>query len=737
MTAERELNNWLSYSIRPRELSTALRPAMWGNGQLELQAEINQPSISESVCFGFGEIALAASRIVPTIAEEHLVPAIYDADTGRKYLLHITPGSGAEEFEVTFRPDRQVWRFVFDDLTIELTLIMPRLQPGYLIKVRVTPQPGNPTRRWFVWQEMRGYHGDMMWATEADYDLKNSTVWFRGPTKEHCEAIGASIDAREVRLGANAQFASDIMAKIEIPGSDADGSACAYLARAFGLTTEEARENLQPLLASPETLEKETEAWWNRYLNEVPFLETPDEEFSKHFLWSWPNFRMNRIDVARDEVPAGIFSSNNCRMKPHTSIGVTADNSEAESIQLLHDPAPARDLLTWGLKATRKEGFLSSALYGGKEIPGTSAFSLPYFGGLLIKYILTTGEISILHEDIGGVTILERLEDALRVLLPYKDEATGLFRNVEEKERFHGGKGGLGPNMEAIVRYRSATDVFYNDTSGLMRGAFLVMAELFQLAGEDQKSAECIQWADDVYEAIQTHLWNDEVGFFGDKHVDGTFTDYMGIGGFLTGLQNSQVHRPGGAATKEQAEKLAAWCRHPDFVSDYGTIGLARSHPNFNPMDYKGFSGGFDMHWTNQVTAGLYAHGCYEEAHVQLRKLFRRLNENGGLGPRYRGEGYSADTGEILPYRFVNYPCVLFALTSIFSGVFGLRWTKDALTVDVNAPWSTAKLSNLRIRKSLLELELTEKGTLIATIDGKEAARSSDRKVELSWELFS
>lgn len=153
-------------------------------------------------------------------------------------------------------------------------------------------------------------------------------------------------------------------------------------------------------------------------------------------------------------------------------------------------------------------------------------------------------------------------------------------------------------------------------------------------------------------------------------------------------------------------------------------------------MDYKGFSGGFDMHWCNQITAGLYAHACYEEAHVQLKKLFRRLNENGGLGPRYRGEGYSADTGEILPYRFVNYPCVLFALTSIFGGVFGLRWTKDALTVHVNAPWPWAKLSRMKIRESLLDLELTEDGTLIARIDGEDAARSGDRKLALGWGMF-
>ena len=85
------------------------------------------------------------------------------------------------------------------------------------------------------------------------------------------------------------------------------------------------------------------------------------------------------------------------------------------------------------------------------------------------------------------------------------------------------------------------------------------------------------------------------------------------------------------------------------------------------------------MHWCNQVPAGLYAHGCYEKAHTQLFKLFRRLGENGGLGPRYRGEVYQANTGEIVPDRFPNYPSVLHAVNSVIEGVFGLRWTAGAL----------------------------------------------------------
>ncbi|MFM1549596.1 MAG: hypothetical protein ACKJSG_09375, partial [Lentisphaeria bacterium] len=79
----------------------------------------------------------------------------------------------------------------------------------------------------------------------------------------------------------------------------------------------------------------------------------------------------------------------------------------------------------------------------------------------------------------------------------------------------------------------------------------------------------------------------------------------------------------------------------------------------------------------------------------------------------------------------------LHALTSVIEGVFGIRLINDALTVHVNSPWPWAKLSNLRIRQSLLDLELTEDGNLIATVNGAEVARTDDGKLVLPWELFA
>jgi hypothetical protein len=729
----------LAYTITPHRVKAELRQAFWGNGQIELFAELERPCVNEVVCFGYGDEGLRfVHSLGPRGAEEHLVTSIFDPEAGRNYLLHAPVASKAQRATVTFRPDRQIWRYKFDDLAIVVSLILPRLHPGYLYSVEVTPTEGNPSREWLVCHQLRGLHGLTLKATEAESDLTGSKVWCRSPLEGHGEAIGATADARDIFLGADGQYASEIMVKTPVSRPANRRTAGLYLARAFADTTPTARENLDSLLASPQRLEKESKAWWKQYLEEIPYLDTPDETFCKTVQWSWPNFRMSRIDLPRGKVPAGQFYSNNVSIKTKPQITAGGDNGSAEANQLLHDAGPARDLLLLSLRETRKHGILSPGWWSGGELPGGRIQILGKMCGVAHKYMLTTGDYGLLEEDIGdGRTWLQRVEEALDAQLPYQDETTKLFWTDDDITASYGAGGLAGGEGMNALRGRGS-DVFFCHNSSYMLGTFRVLAEIEEIAGNEAKRARYQGMADEILEAIRTHLWNDEIGFFCDRRRDdGTFTEYRGISGFWTGLMGNQFFRPGGAATPEQARRLAEWCRHPDFISDYGTVSLARSHPHYDPLHYKGFGGGFDMHWCNQVATGLYAHGCYDEAHAQMQKMFRRIGENRGLGPHYRGEGYHGDTGEIVPWRFPCYPAIIAALTSVYEGVFGLRWTKDALTAHVNAPWPRAKLSKIRIRGSVLDLELREDQTVAAYINGEEAARSADRKLSLEWSMFA
>ena len=738
--AHEDVNAWLSYNIVPGELQTVLRPAMWGNGQLELTAELERPSVNEVMSFGFGTEALSYGGGYG--GEEHLLPAVYDAETGKKYFLYSTASSHAHTSWVTFRPDRQIWHYEFDDLRVDVSLVLPRVKPGYLMKLELFPAAGNESRKWYVYHELRAFHGNRLFATEADYDLERGRVWFKSSGAGHGEAIGSTVDAEAVNLGLDGWHATGILVKAVAERAEGAGPVTVYFARAFGDTVPAARQGLEQLLSAPAKLEEEATAWWAQYLEEVPRLETPNKTFSRTFLWSWANFRMNRIDVPVGQAAAGLWPSNNRTLRRGMYVGGDSPGLGG-AIHLMHDPEPVGQMMLYYLRLTRKTGLLSPGTDPNQvtERPGAYVNDLSRFCGILHKYVLHTGNLAFLDEDIGGgKTVLQRLEDAAEAQLPFRDEKTGLYPIDDEITRFPGlweGKPfGLGSMHEAVTRYRGGKGTFYSDSNASIYGGFLAMAEIQELAGNAEKSARYLGLAEDLREAIQKYLWSEELGFFMDMRADGSMSDYLGCGGFITGLHANPVHRPGGLATPEQAAKLAEWCNHPDFVSDFGVLTLARSSPYFDPASYKGRNSPFNFHPSNQLPAGLYAHAQYDEAHRQLFKQFRRLRGNAGLGPRYRGEAYHGDTGAILPWRFQNYPANLGALAAVIEGVFGMRWTNQALTAHVNSPWPRARLSNLRIRNAVLDLELAASNELVASIDGKEVARSAERKVELPWELF-
>ena len=142
MNIVNNFNDWLSYDIVPGELRTSPHPAMWGNGQLELYADLDRPCVSEVVCFGYGREALWYGPGTGRHGgDQHLVPAVYDAESGRKYFPFTTASSDAQGSTVILRPDRQTWHYAFDDLTIDVSLILPRLRAGYLVKVEIISIP--------------------------------------------------------------------------------------------------------------------------------------------------------------------------------------------------------------------------------------------------------------------------------------------------------------------------------------------------------------------------------------------------------------------------------------------------------------------------------------------------------------------------------------------------------------------------------------------------------------------
>ena len=207
----------------------------------------------------------------------------------------------------------------------------------------------------------------------------------------------------------------------------------------------------------------------------MPRLETQDEPFSKNFLWSWANFRMSRIDVSRGRVPAGLFYSNNTHISVDCWAGGRRRPGRSGGDTGIARSKPAHDHLLFMLRETRKQGILSPGFWAGKGLPGGRIHVLGHLCALVHKYVSTTGDFDLLAEDIGdGLTVLERLEDALEAQLPYRDE-TPACSGPDDDVTASMGTGGMGTAGETINRYRGHSDVFCNHHNAAMFGTFMCL----------------------------------------------------------------------------------------------------------------------------------------------------------------------------------------------------------------------------------------------------------------------
>lgn len=191
---------------------------------------------------------------------------------------------------------------------------------------------------------------------------------------------------------------------------------------------------------------------------------------------------MNRLDVQVGIQPPGICPSNNCNLKHGPC--VSGDTQLMGAIELLHDPKPTHDMMLFWLRETRKSGMISPGIRAnGLDTPGNYASDTAWFCGVLHKYLLNTGDLALLDEDIGCKTVLQRVEEAVETQLEFRNKETGLFPNAAEIDRFSNENSsdqpaGLGSLSEAQTRFRGGPGSYYSETSATAYGGLIALAEI-------------------------------------------------------------------------------------------------------------------------------------------------------------------------------------------------------------------------------------------------------------------
>ena len=264
----------------------------------------------------------------------------------------------------------------------------------------------------------------------------------------------------------------------------------------------------------------------------------------------------------------------------------------------------------------------------------------------IFKYVETTGDRTILEEEINGMTVLDRMELMLTWLMNYRyNQEYGLIWGATTADW-----GDVQPNHPWGVKLDEtavpAIDIYDN-------AMFLIALDDFLKLRQDPEIK--VRWQNtynQVRDSIRKHLWDEENQKF-IPHI------YISCPQFED-IDENRIYYHGGTAVAIQAglldgdEILASLAHMRENVKAAGatSIGLtiyptypegAFLNPGMGPYQYQN---GGDWTWfgARMITA-LIQHGYVQEAYEDMQPMIRRVIQNDGFYEWYTVEGEPKGAG--------------------------------------------------------------------------------------------
>ena len=264
----------------------------------------------------------------------------------------------------------------------------------------------------------------------------------------------------------------------------------------------------------------------------------------------------------------------------------------------------------------------------------------------IFKYVETTGDRTILEEEINGMTVLDRMELMLTWLMNYRyNQEYGLIWGATTADW-----GDVQPNHPWGVKLDEtavpAIDIYDN-------AMFLIALDDFLKLRQDPEIK--VRWQNtynQVRDSIRKHLWDEENQKF-MPHI------YISCPQFED-IDENRIYYHGGTAVAIQAglldgdEILASLAHMRENVKAAGatSIGLtiyptypegAFLNPGMGPYQYQN---GGDWTWfgARMITA-LIQHGYVQEAYEDMQPMIRRVIQNDGFYEWYTVEGEPKGAG--------------------------------------------------------------------------------------------
>ncbi len=248
------------------------------------------------------------------------------------------------------------------------------------------------------------------------------------------------------------------------------------------------------------------------------------------------------------------------------------------------------------------------------------------------KYVNATGDRSILSEKIGGQTVVERMDAALKYVLKNRwSEKYGLvtgattvdWGDMQAQE-------GWGVAINGQTKW--AIDIYDN--------AMFLMAinDFISIAPKDYQSK--INWqevASTLKESIHKNLWDGEA----QKYIPHI---YLNGSPFAVGFNERQILYTGGTAcailaglnSKQEILNINRQFLEAAAKEKHATIGITvyppyplEAFPNVPPYTYQN---GGDWTWFGgRMIQALSANGIVENAYIEISPMIDRVIENNGF----------------------------------------------------------------------------------------------------------
>jgi hypothetical protein len=265
------------------------------------------------------------------------------------------------------------------------------------------------------------------------------------------------------------------------------------------------------------------------------------------------------------------------------------------------------------------------------------------------RFVRTTGDTTIVDEEVDGITVSERMGQALQYLLNHRwSEKHGLIWGGATADW-----GDVRPDHEwGVVLEESshrAIDVYDN-------AMFLIAISDF-LSLLPAESAARIYWQDvhrQVTDNVRRHLWDEELQQF-RAHV------YLADSPFPDSVDESEIYYHGGTTAAFEAGLLSKQeiavslerMRENVRLSGAPSIGLTL-YPPYPEGVFKNpiltvpftYQNGGDWTWHGGRTIQqLVAHGFVEEAYIEIQPMVERALANGGFWEWYTMDNEPAGWG--------------------------------------------------------------------------------------------